>query len=191
MFSRFDSAAFTASRLVAGLPFQFGSTHPEALLRYLRSLPPGLLTALRRSAFRRTLRWADSRSSFYRQKFSDHGIDVKRARGPEDLGEFYLSTEELRQFPEALLCAKADLAIESSGTTGHAARIFMNQSELDYSARQGSRSIWPGGLDGIDYPTFQCTACRNIDVRGSALARDGKSNRCDRETNQTRVSERS
>lgn len=137
MFSRFDSAAFTASRLVAGLPFQFGSTHPEALLRYLRSLPPGLLTALRRSAFRRTLRWADSRSSFYRQKFSDHGIDVKRARGPEDLGEFYLSTEELRQFPEALLCAKADLAIESSGTTGHAARIFMNQSELDYSARQG------------------------------------------------------
>ncbi len=125
------------NRIIAELPFRLGASRPQALLRYLRLVPPGILAGIRRSTFKRTLRLAASRSSFYREKFLEHGIDVDRVRGPEDLGNFYLTSEELRQAPEALLCGKPELTIESSGTTGHAARVFMSQRELDYNARQG------------------------------------------------------
>jgi len=125
------------NRIIAELPFRVGASRPQALLRYLRLVPPGILTGIRRSTFKRTLRLAATRSSFYREKFLEHGIDVNRVRGPEDLGNFYLTSEELRQAPEALLCGKPELTIESSGTTGHAARVFMSHRELDYNARQG------------------------------------------------------
>ncbi len=125
------------NRIIAELPFRLGASRPQALLRYLRLVPPGILAGIRRSSFKRTLRLAVSRSSFYREKFLEHGIDVDRVRGPEDLGNFYLTSEELRQAPEALLCGKPELTIESSGTTGHAARVFMSHRELDYNARQG------------------------------------------------------
>ncbi len=125
------------NRIIAELPFTVCASRPQALLRYLRLVPPGILAGIRRSTFKRTLRLAASRSSFYREKFLEHGIDVDRVRGPEDLGNFYLTSEELRQAPEALLCGKPELTIESSGTTGHAARVFMSHRELDYNARQG------------------------------------------------------
>ncbi|MBI4284174.1 MAG: phenylacetate--CoA ligase family protein [Chloroflexi bacterium] len=119
------------------LPWKIGALHPQWLLWYLRTLPAGVVSSLRRSAFRRTLRWAASRSSFYRQRFSDHAIDVAQVNGPEELGNFFLSPVEVRELPESLLCAKPDLAIESSGTTGHVTRIFLSQQEVDYNAMQG------------------------------------------------------
>ncbi|MGH7831190.1 MAG: phenylacetate--CoA ligase family protein [Candidatus Binatia bacterium] len=125
------------TQLAGALPFKVGAAHPQGLLRYFSMLPPRMLRTLRRAAFRRTLRLAASRSDFYRKKFSRHAIDLKRARGPEDLKDCYLTSEELRAAPEALLCARPEVAIESSGTTGHAVRIFLSQSELDYNAMQG------------------------------------------------------
>lgn len=125
------------NRIIAELPFRLFASRPQAVLRYLRMIPPGILAGIRRSTFKRTLRLAASRSSFYRKKFSEHGIDIDRVRSPEDLGSFYLTSEELRKAPETLLCGKPEVTIESSGTTGHAARIFMSQRELDYNARQG------------------------------------------------------
>ncbi len=121
----------------ARLFFGLGASHPEWLLKYLCVLPQGFLDRVRRSAFRRTLKLAASRSSFYRQRFSHVGIDVTKAEGPEDLGEFYVSSEELRKAPEAFLCGKPELAIESSGTTGHVLKTFLSQRELNSSARQG------------------------------------------------------
>ncbi len=119
------------------LHWRIGASHPQWLLWYLRTLPAGVVSSLRRAAFRRTLRWVASRSSFYRQRFLDHAIDVAKVQGPEELGDFYLSPAEVRELPEGLLCAKPDLVIESSGTTGHVTRIFLSQQELDYNARQG------------------------------------------------------
>lgn len=119
------------------LPWRIAASHPQWLLWYLRTLPAGVVSSLRRSAFRRTLRWAASRSSFYRQRFLDHAIDVAKVKGPEEMGDFFLSPEEVRELPEKLLCARPDLAIESSGTTGHATRVFLSRRELDYNARQG------------------------------------------------------
>ncbi|MFQ5851931.1 MAG: phenylacetate--CoA ligase family protein [Candidatus Binatia bacterium] len=80
---------------------------------------------------------AASRSSFYREKFWHHGINLEKVKEPKDLKDFYLTSEELRKEPEALLCGRPEVAIESSGTTGHVARVFMSQRELDYNARQG------------------------------------------------------
>lgn len=125
-------------QILAELPLKVGVSHPRALLNYIQAIPPKVISGLRQAAFRRTLRLAASRSPFYREKFLQNGVNVEKARGPEDLGNFYLNSEELRQAPEALLCGEPEVAIESSGTTGHVARIFMSQRELDYNARQGA-----------------------------------------------------
>lgn len=127
----------TFSQLLGEAPFKIGASHPYGLLKYFSTLPPWVLMRLRESAFKRTVKLAVSGSSFYRKKFLQHGIDVKRVRCPRDLKEFYLTSEELRSRPEALLCGTPELAIESSGTTGHAVRIFLSQRELNYNAMQG------------------------------------------------------
>jgi len=53
------------------------------------------------------------------------------------MGSFFVYPDELRETPEAFLCGKPDVAIESSGTTGHANRVYLSQRELSYNARQG------------------------------------------------------
>jgi len=124
---------------LAELPFRLSGSSPRRLLTFLRILPPPLLTGLRRAAFRHTLRLAASRSAFYQREFARHGIDVEKARGPEDLGEFFLTAAELRATPPTeFCCAPPELAIESSGTTGHVTRIYLSHRELEYSARQGA-----------------------------------------------------
>jgi len=131
------------------------------VLGYLCALPPGVLWGIRRSAFRRTLRLAASRSSFYRQKFLQHEIDVERASGPEDLGNFYLHSEDVRESPEKLLCDKPEIVIESSGTTGHVTRIFLSHREMDYNARQGAllKAIYQIADDDRILSTFDTGFC--------------------------------
>lgn len=138
-------------KTLAELPFRLSGSSPRRLLTFLRILPPPLLTGLRRAAFRRTLRLAASRSAFYRREFARHGIDVERARRPEDLGEFFLTAAELGATPATdLCCAPPELAIESSGTTGHVNRIYLSHGELDYSARQGAILSGLYGLTAAD-----------------------------------------
>lgn len=127
------------ARTLSGLSFRLLGSSPRRLLTFLRMLPRPLLTGLRRVAFSQTVRLAASRSAFYRAKFNRHGIDPKRVRSPADLGEFFLTSEELRATPPSeLCCAPPELAIESSGTTGRITRIFLSHEELDYYARQGA-----------------------------------------------------
>jgi phenylacetate-CoA ligase len=90
-------------------------------------------------AFGQTVRLAASCSAFYRREFARRGIDPRRVRGPEGLGEFFLTSDDLRATGAAeFCCAPPELAIESSGTTGRITRIFLSKSELDYNARQGA-----------------------------------------------------
>lgn len=122
---------------IADFSFRIGALSPQGFVSYLRALPPALPKRLRQIAFRRTLRLAAERSSFYRQRFTRHGIRIEKVRRPEDLGSFYVNPDEVREAPEAFLCGKPEVTIESSGTTGHVIRIFLSQRELDYNARQG------------------------------------------------------
>lgn len=123
-------------QMLADVPLSIGASHPRALLSYIKRLPSEALSRLRQAAFRRTLRLVWANSAYYRRRFMEEGIDVMRARRPADLGDFYLTSDVLRQTPEALLCGRPELAVESSGTTGHAVRIFLSRRELEYNSRQ-------------------------------------------------------
>ncbi|MFQ5898663.1 MAG: phenylacetate--CoA ligase family protein [Candidatus Methylomirabilia bacterium] len=138
-------------RTLSGLTLKLLGSSPGRLLIFIRILPRPLLSGLRRAAFRRTLRLAASRSAFYRRAFARHGIDIKRVRSPEDLGEFFLSSADLKGTPPAdFFCAEPELAIESSGTTGQVTRIFLSQRELDYNARQAAVLSAVYGLTAAD-----------------------------------------
>ena len=119
------------------IALRIGSQSPKAFVGYLRLLPPWVPERLKAVAFRRTLRLAGERSAFYKEKFARHGIQIEKVRRPEQLGNLYTEPEELRLAPKGFLCGRPEVAIESSGTTGHVARVFFSQRELDYSARQG------------------------------------------------------
>src|SRR2546429_59330 len=99
-------------------------------------MPLGLLHALRSPGLREAIRVA-ARASYYRDAFAAARVDVARARRPEDLGDLYLTPGGLKARPEALVTGTAELAIESSGTTGHATRVYLSRRELEYNARQG------------------------------------------------------
>lgn len=124
------------SRL-AELSLRIGSRSPKGFVAYLRALPLSVPAHLRQVAFRRTLRRVAKCSPFYKEKFARYGISIEKIKSPEDLGSFYTEAEELRQAPESFLCDRPEVAIESSGTTGHVARVFLSHREMDYSARQG------------------------------------------------------
>ncbi len=111
---------------------------PDRLHWMLRHLPSSGIDALRRAALRRTVRLVGERSPFYRDKFARAGIDPSRVRSLEDLQACETTPEELRAVPpDDLLCARPELAIESSGTTGRVTRVYLSHAELEYYGRQG------------------------------------------------------
>src|SRR5881397_2100707 len=123
-------------QLVSDIVFALGRRAPRAPAALLCAMPPAFLHALRAPGLRETFRVA-TRASYYRDAFAAAHVDVARARRPEDLGDFYLTPEVLKTRPEALLAATPELAVESSGTSGHVARVYLSRRELEYNARQG------------------------------------------------------
>jgi phenylacetate-coenzyme A ligase PaaK-like adenylate-forming protein len=60
------------------------------------ALPPAALASMQAARFRRTLKLAAARSSFYREAFRHRGIQVERIEHPSQLGDFYTTGEDLR-----------------------------------------------------------------------------------------------
>ena len=123
-------------QLVSEILFALGRRSPRLPFAFLRAMPLGLLHALRSPGLRETIRVA-ARASYYRDAFAAMRVDAARARRAEDLGDFYLTPGVLKTRPEALVTGTAELAIESSGTTGHATRVYLSRRELEYNARLG------------------------------------------------------
>lgn len=119
------------------LIFGLGRSRPGLSLGIIRALPLPFLHGLRDLAFRRVVTLAATQSAFYRDEFARLGLDPSRVRTPADLGGFFLTPELLKTRPEALLCGTPDLAVESSGTSGHVTRVYLSRGELEYNARQG------------------------------------------------------
>src|SRR6266446_9707042 len=132
-------------RLGSEILFALGRRYPRLPPAFLRAMPLEFLHAVRGPGLRETFRVA-TRSPWYRDAFAAARIDVRRLRRPEDLGDFYLTPEVLKTRPEALVTGPAELAIESSGTSGHVTRIYLSRRELEYNARQGGLML---GLYGL------------------------------------------
>jgi len=122
-----------------------GRRYPRLPVAFLRALPLPLLHALRAPGLRETFRVA-AHAPWYRDAFAAARVDVGRARRPEDLGDFFLTPEVLKTRPEALLTGPPELAVESSGTSGHVTRVYLSRRELEYNARQGGLML---GLYGL------------------------------------------
>jgi phenylacetate-CoA ligase len=129
--------------------FAIGRRRPRLPVAFLRAMPLGVLHALRGPGLRETFRVA-ARAAYYRDAFAAARVDVGRARRPEDLGDFFLTSEVLKTRPEALLVETPELAIESSGTSGHVSRVYLSRRELEYNARQGGLLLGLYGLGAGD-----------------------------------------
>ena len=121
---------------VSELVFWMGRRSPRFPLALVRAMPLGLIHAMRRPGLRETFRRA-ARAPYYREAFARAGIDPRGARRPEELGDFFLTSDVVKTRPETLLCGSPDLAIESSGTSGRVSRVYLSRRELEYNARQG------------------------------------------------------
>src|SRR5438132_5003848 len=136
-------------QLVSEVLFALGRRAPRLPFAFLRALPLGVVHALRAPGLRETFRVA-ARAPYYRDAFAAARVDAGRARSPEDLGGFFLTPDVLKTRPEALLAGTPDLAIESSGTSGHVSRVYLSRKELEYNARQGGLLLGLHGLGAGD-----------------------------------------
>src|SRR5438105_12146509 len=125
---------------------------PHRSVRFLNLSPPWAIEAMQRARFRRTLRLAAKRSSFYREQFRRRGIEVRRIEHPSELGDFYTTGEDLRAHgAEAFLTGHADTAFETTGTTSSAPkRVFFSQRELDEMGRTSAIGLYHLGVRAED-----------------------------------------
>jgi len=121
---------------------------PHRSVRFLNAAPAWSLPKIQRARFRRTLRLAAERSSFYREQFRHRGIDVRRIEHPSELGDFYTTGEDLREHgAEAFLTGRADTAFETTGTTSPIPkRIFFSQHELNEMGRTSAIGLYLLGI---------------------------------------------
>src|SRR3989440_9259590 len=121
---------------------------PHRSVRFLNAAPAWSLPKIQRARFRRTLRLAAERSSFYREQFRHRGIDVRRIEHPSELGDFYTTGEDLREHgAEAFLVRRPDTAFETTGTTSSLPkRVFFSNRELKTAGRTSALGLLQLGL---------------------------------------------
>ena len=125
---------------------------PRHAVRLLNVSPPWAVEAMQRARFRRTLRLAAERSTFYREQFRQRGIDVRRIEHPSELGDFYTTGEDLRTHgAEAFLTGRASTAYETTGTTSPIPkRVFFSQRELSEMGRASAIGLYHLGVRAED-----------------------------------------
>src|SRR5471030_2800159 len=117
-------------------------TSPQRAIELLGFIPRSALEAMRLARFRRALRIAAERSTFYREQFRHRGIDVRRIDHPSQLGDFYTTGDDLRSHgADAFLVGRADTAFETTGTTSPVPkRVFFSRREIADMGRLSA--IW-------------------------------------------------
>jgi len=85
---------------------------PRALGKALRLVPRALIDWKKNAAFREVVRYAYKRSSFYKRKFDEKGIDPSKVSCPADLGDFYTAPPDIIDHAEEFLCRKPHMVFE-------------------------------------------------------------------------------
>jgi len=60
-----------------------------ALVRWGKSMPRSVIRRIQSDGFREVVRYAAQRQRFFARQLKEHGVDPKRVRRPEDLGEIF------------------------------------------------------------------------------------------------------
>lgn len=122
--------------------------NPRHAVRFLNVSPPWAVAAMQRTRFRRVLKLAAQRSTFYRNEFKRRGIDVDRIDHPSQLGDFFTTGEDLRTHgAEAFLTGHADTAFETTGTTSPVPkRVFFSHRELEEMGRTSAIGLYHLGM---------------------------------------------
>src|SRR6266852_1721219 len=146
---------------------------PQRALELLGLIPTPALEAMRRARFRRTLRIAAERSTFYREQFRRRGIDVRRVDHPSQLGDFYTTGEDLRSHgADPFLVRRAETAFETTGTTSPVPkRVFFSRREIADMGRLSALWLHLLGLRPDDrvVSAFDCSFWVAADLFRSAL----------------------
>lgn len=123
-------------------------SRPQQAVRFLNVTPPWAINAMQRARFRRTLRLAVARSTFYREEFKRRGIKIEHIEHPSELGDFYTTGEDLRAHgAEAFLTGRPDTAFETTGTTSPVPkRVFFSQRELNEMGRLSAIGLYHLGM---------------------------------------------
>lgn len=156
----------------------------SALIRWGKRTPVPVITRIREESFVEVVRYAAEHQKFFARKLRERGIDPRRVRRPEDLGDIFTTPEELRALPaEDFLCGKPDLVFETTGTSGGPKRVYYSYEELDFAARYEAAALYENGARPGD--RVVCTfdagywlsswvtflACKNIGVFCSATGK--------------------
>lgn len=108
--------------------------------------PQSLVRRIALAKFRATVRWAAQRSRFYQRAFSERGINWRKVRTPQDLGDFFTTPEDLAAAPEDFLCDKPSIVFESSGTSGRNKKVYYSRDEWEQVGRSAAAGFRLMGL---------------------------------------------
>jgi phenylacetate-CoA ligase len=146
---------------------------PAGAARLMGALPPAALASMQTARFRRTLKLAAARSSFYREAFRHRAIQVERIEHPSQLGDFYTTGEDLRSHgADPFLTGRADTAFETTGTTSPVPkRVFFSTRELNAMGTASAAALYLLGLrrDDTVMSAFDCSFWVSPAVARSAL----------------------
>jgi phenylacetate-CoA ligase len=117
------------------------------LVRWGKSLPPGLIHKVQMDGFRRVVRYTAAHQKFFARKLQEAGLRAEQIRRPEDLGEIFTTPEDIRNLPaEEFLCREPESVFETTGTSGGPKRVYFGYDEVDFSARYEAAAFYENGM---------------------------------------------
>lgn len=155
-----------------------------ALVRWGKRTSSPMVLRIQADSFREVVQYAAKHQKFFARKLREHGIDPKRVRRPQDLGDIFTTPEDLRELPpEEFLCREPELVFETTGTSGGPKRVYYSYEELDFAARYEAAALYENGVRPGD--RVVCTfdagywvsswvtflACKSIGVFCSAVGK--------------------
>ena len=134
--------------LIEKIPF--GNPAARGFWLYSK-VPQSFLKKIEQENFRKTVLFVYEHSKFYRRKFNQHQINLKEVSGPEDLGDFFTTAEDLREHVDEFVCQRPDTAYETTGTTSKKPkRVYFSRNEVKEAGWAGAVGLWGVGVRPTD-----------------------------------------